>query len=227
MRTLNRPKKQRKTLASHFAASVFAIAAVAAMASNAAAAIITTSTSIAVPNNFDGVYINLATGATSSTAFAGFDFNPYGSGNLLFYWGGGAGAGSLNAGVAATTSGPYLDLATGALVSSASTFSASANGANNETAAFLISGTHNLGLRFLNEATGIVNYGYLTLTTTGTSGFPATITGWSYENTGAGIVVGSATDGTVPEPSTIGMMAVGAMLVGLGERRQNRRKQAS
>jgi len=202
--------------------TIIALVSVACLlASNAHAAVITSSTSIAVPNNIDGVYINLVTGATSTIENSNFDINPYGTSELLFYWG----PGTLNAGVAATTTGPYLDLAAGAVISSASTFSKNANGVTDEAAAFHTSGTHHLGLRFLNEATGIVNYGYLTLLTTGTSGFPATITGWSYEDTGAAIVVAGGADAAVPEPSTGWLAAFGALLFGIRKRRQSRRNQ--
>lgn len=226
MRALIRPRFQVKSLASRFGASVLAIAALAGMAINANASIVTTNTSIVIPNNFDGIYINLVTGAASATEISGFDINPYGGSNgLLFYWGGDAG--SVSAGVASSTTGPYRDLAVGAVVSSASTFSQSANGTNNEAAAFHTSGTHHLGLRFMNEATGALNYGFLTLLTTGTSGFPATITGWSYENTGASIVVADAPGAAVPEPSTGLMMGLGVVLLGLGKFGQKRRNHTS
>jgi hypothetical protein len=161
---------------------------------------------INVPNTFSGVYINLLTGATGATpgAVPGWDFGPWGSSSLLsFFWNGTPA--NTAGGVAATATGPYLDLALGSFVSAASVYSASATSA--AAAAFQTSGTHFLGFRFLNEATGIVNFGYAQFSTTGPGGFPATIVRYAYENTGAGITV-------VPEPTTFalfGVMAAGAL----------------
>lgn len=197
-----------------------AIAGTAATATDANAAVVTSTTPISIPNSVDGVYINFLTGATgsSSGSVSGWDFNPYaGSGNLLFYWGGDAGG--SGGGVAATASGPYLDLPNGTVISAASVFSQAANGANNETSTFLAPGTHILGFKFLNETTSTVNYGYLSITTGASGGFPATINGWSYENTGASITVT-----TVPEPETALMFSLGALALGASHLRRMRRQ---
>ena len=193
------------------------IAATAAllMAGSAQAAVVTFTTPIAVPNNFDGVYINFLTGATGITASSvpGWDFNPYATAaGLSFFWSATPTAGG---GVASSTTGPYLNLAPGAVVSSASTFAAVT--ATTATAAFQTTGTHVLGFRFYNEATSAVNYGYLTMTNTASTGFPATITGWSFENTGAAITVGGAS-AAVPEPATWGMMILGFGMIGAAAR---------
>ena len=119
--------------------------------------------------------------------------------------------------MASATTGPYLSLADGAVVSSASTFSASAQAT--ATTAFQSAGTHILGVRFLNEATAAINYGYVTIENGGPGGFPATITGWSFENTGAAITVSS-----VPESSTLLMMSMGALALGAANLRKIRRQ---
>ncbi len=55
-----------------------ALAGTAAAVPTADASIITFNTPIVIPNNFTGVYIDLATGVTSTTgSFPSFDFNPY------------------------------------------------------------------------------------------------------------------------------------------------------
>lgn len=185
---------------------IAATAALLMSAGSAHAAIVSFSTPINVPNTVEGVYVNLATGAsnTNSTFLPGWDFNAYSSGGALaFFW---LSPGSSPGGVVASSAGPYLDLAPGAVISSASSFSQNAQPP--ASAAFRTTGTHTLGLRFLNESTGAINYGYLTLQTTGTSGFPATITGWSFDNTGSAITVAGATS-AVPEPATWAMMVVG------------------
>jgi len=101
-----------------------ALAGTAAAVPNADAGNITTfNTPINVPATFGGVYIDLTTGATggSGAGVPGWDFNPYAAAGLTqlgFYW---AGSGTQASGVAATTTGPYLDLAPGTVVGPAST----------------------------------------------------------------------------------------------------------
>lgn len=197
-----------------------ALAGTAATVSDASAAVVSFSTPISIPNTFAGVYINFLTGASGFTpaSVPGWDFGPWGSsGTLSFFWNGTPA--SSSGGVAAATTGPYLDLdlAPGATVSSASTFSASAAAA--QAAAFQSSGTHTLGFRFFNEATSAVNFGFLSMTTTGPLGFPATVNGWSFENTGAAITVS-----VVPEASTSAMFAMGALALGAMNLRRLRRQ---
>jgi len=114
--------------------------------------------------------------------------------------------------VASTANGPYLDLFAGSIISSASTFATVS--ASTATLAFQTTGRHYLGFRFFNEATAAVNYGYMTIATTGPLGFPATITSWSFENTGGAIV---------PEPATGSMLAMGALALGALHLRRLRR----
>lgn len=192
-----------------------ALAGTAAVTTEAQAVVVTFSTPIAVPNTFSGVYINFLTGASAVTpaAVPGWDFGPWGSSNTLSFFFPGTPANSSGA-VAATTTGPYLDLPLGTVVSSASTFSNSAS--NVQTTAFQTTGTHRMGFRFFNEATSAVNYGYLTMQTTGPLGFPATVTGWSFENNGGAITV-------VPEPSTALMLSLGGLALGAANLRRMRR----
>lgn len=189
--------------------------ALAAPISQAQAVVVTFNTPITVPNNFDGVYINLLTGATGTAAASvpGWDINPYNSGTALSFF---FSATPLQASaVAATTTGPYLDLPLGATVSAASTFAQVT--ASTATAAFQTPGTHTLGFRFYNESTAAINYGYMRMTSSGANGFPLTINSWSFENSGGAISV------PIPEPGTCALMAAGLALVGAAARR---RKQA-
>ena len=192
-----------------------ALAGTAAMTNDAHAVVINFTTPIAVPNTFAGVYINLLTGANAPTTAAvpGWDFGPWGSGNTLTFFFNGTPANS-SGGVAGATVGPFLNLPLGSVISAASTFSASAS--NLQTAAFQSTGTSRLGFRFFNEATSAINYGYLTMQTTGPLGFPATVTGWSFENNGGAITV-------VPEPASALMLSMGALALGaVGLRRKRR-----
>ncbi|HEY0180026.1 MAG TPA: hypothetical protein VGC30_10400 [Dokdonella sp.] len=46
-----------------------------------------------------------------------------------------------------------------------------------------------VGIAFWNENTGSVNYGYLHLTTTGPTGYPAQLLDWAYDSSGASITI--------------------------------------
>lgn len=207
-------------VASRLGMCAAALAAAAAPMSDAQATVITFSTPINVPSTFDGIYVNLLTGGTGATgaAIVGWDFNPYNSGSALsFFW---RSTPSQASGVAGTTTGPYLDLADGAVVSSASVFAQTTAAA--ATAAFQTPGTHTLGFRFYNENTSSVNYGFMSLTSGGANGFPLTINGWSFEDSGAAITV---TTGVVPEPATSAMLTLGALALGAAQMRRVRRQQ--
>ncbi len=191
-----------------------------AAAPNAEATLVTTfsNTVIPVPATTSGIYLNLETGASgTSSAVTGYDFNPYlaGSGTQLgFYWGPAA---TRGAGVGSTaTTGPYLDLAAGTVVSSSSIFTSGILATTGSP--YLATGVHNLGFRFINGA-GTTDYGYLRLQTTAANGFPATILGWVYDNT-----PGTAVTVAVPEPSTVAILALVGGAVGV--RAFRRRKMA-
>jgi len=184
--------------------------------------VITFNTPASVPQTFSGLYINFLTGSITPAPTAGWDFNPYalnGSGNFGIYWAGGS------TGIAAgVTTGPgsttYADLAFGSVVGSSQNFSNALGSADGTNPNFRTAGTHILGFRFLNEATGATNYGYATLTTGLGTGFPLTIQSWSFENNGGPITV-------VPEPSTPALLSVAALALGALGLRQWRRGQAA
>lgn len=182
------------------------------------ASVVTFNIPTSIPNSFAGIYVNFATGVigTTGTGTPGFDWNPYSnSGPLSFYWGAVAnGAGGVSTGSGSTT---YADLAAGATVGSSSFFT---NLAAGTSPTYQTTGTHTLGFRFLNEGTGIINYGYLTIQTTGATGFPATLLSWSFENTGAGITV-------VPEPSTVALLTISALALGALGLREWRKQRAA
>jgi hypothetical protein len=193
-----------------------ALTGAAAAVPNVDAAIITFSTPVVVPNTLAGVYVNLETGATAGSAggLPGWDFNPYSASGLTqlgFYWApGGAG------GVASGTT--YVNVAPGTTISAASTFTNVILGTTGSP--FLTTGTHILGFRFVNAAS-VTNYGYLVMTNTATSGFPATILSWSFENSGGPITV------PIPEPTTVALLSVAALVLGAAGLRQWRRQRAA
>lgn len=144
-------------------------------------------TAYAIPNNVDGIYINFVTGAvgTSGSDVPGWDFNPFSSSQALqFFW---TGLGeTVNAGVYSTA---YMVLPTGVVVGPASTFSSISTAASAALWGATISNEW-MGVRFTNEATGLVNYGGVRMSTTAPTGFPATITAVCYNSAGDSIGLG-------------------------------------
>ncbi len=208
---------------SRLALCAAALAGTAAAIPSAQATVITNNTAIPIPANTAGVYINFVTGQTGTSAGAvpGWDFNPYSSSGVLgFYWSTDL-AGSLRgAGVATdATSNLYANLAAGTTVSSSSPFTSAIQGTS---ANYRGTGTEILGFRFVNESTGTLNFGYLTITTIGSTGFPATITSYRYENNGGAITVAA-----VPEPSTVALLTVTALTLGAAGVRNWRRQHAA
>lgn len=205
----------RDSVKSQLGLCAAAVAGTAAIGAEADGALVLTNanTSIPVPQTTAGVYLNLITGATgtSGASVSGWDFNPYNTASGLgFYWSGTLIAGQRSGGVeTAVGSALYADLTAGGTVGPASTFTSAIQGTS---ANFRSSGDKVLGLRFVNENTGVFNYGYLTITTTGNSGFPATITGWVYDDAGASVTY------PIPEPSA------GLLLLTAGAAAMRRRR---
>jgi hypothetical protein len=216
MKTKTRRKLDRSTVGIRLGACAAAIGGTAAFAPDAQAQITTFNTPIPIPQTTAGVYVNLGTGATgiSQAGTPGWDFNPYsasGGTQLGFYW-----APAPGGGVASTTSGPYLGLNSGDVVGPSSIYTRAILGTTGSP--FVTTGTNILGFAFVNEASGLTNYGYATIQTTGTSGFPATILNWSFDASGAPITVSP-----VPEPTSL-LLTTAAMVVGSRGLRRWRRK---
>jgi hypothetical protein len=157
-----------------------------------------------VPYNIDGFYINVVTGATGTASFAGYDINPYFSGSgtsaALFRFLTPATGGTVGAGGIASV------LSAGATVGPASTFASGVINANQATP-----GTNYFGFKFINEATGLTNYGYLTVQQLANPPIAGSVRvlGYAYDNAGLPITVTA-----VPEPSTALMMLGGALAAG-------------
>ncbi|MEP6685918.1 MAG: PEP-CTERM sorting domain-containing protein [Verrucomicrobiota bacterium] len=209
------PKLDHSSIQSRLGLCAAALAGTAAAVPSADASIITFNTPIVIPNNFAGVYIDLATGVNAVAPPAGWDINPFANApNLAFYWN--PSPANSFGGVAAGTT--YLNLPPGTVVSGASTFSITIGGTTGSP--FLTTGTEILGFRFFNEATSAINFGYMFISTTAAAGFPATVLSWSFDNTGAPITV-------VPEPGTAALFSIGALAFGALGLRQWRRQRAA
>ena len=151
-----------------------------------------------VPATGEGLYVNLITGvsAESESLAPGFDIDPYARqtgdppGQLKFYWGSAAngGAGVVSSGVI------FAALQPGAVIGPDALFSRA--GFDGDTTIWQagLSRAY-LGLRFKNEGSGAINYGWIRLSTQPPRGFPLTLHDWCYDDAGAPV--------TVPAPDAI------------------------
>lgn len=176
------------------AAAALAAAALSLASTSAFAAYVCDSTPLSIPQNIDGVYLNLATGAsgTSGGGVTGWDINLYSTGTpatLFFFWP--TTPANSYGGVATGTT--YDVLANGAPIGPSQTYSLnSGSGGSGAYVNWLAGSTGQfLGVRFWNEATSSINYGWLQLNTTATSGFPATIVERCYQNDGTATSAGT------------------------------------
>lgn len=191
---MNKPKSQEFNNTRYVAKAGLAVLVVAASmtvgSATSYAAVVCGAAGLpaVVPATLNGTYINLATVTVSQNAsVAGWDFNVYASGgNLNFF---------SSAGAANTTSyvgtGTVPDVLTaGTSIGPASTYAAV--GVSGTPVAWRAGVTGGyVGIRFNNEGTVATNYGWVQMTTTAASGFPATITAFCFDNTGAAIIAGT------------------------------------
>ncbi|MEO8460205.1 MAG: hypothetical protein ABI451_06735 [Dokdonella sp.] len=168
--------------------ALVAVAAITATSTSAFAAVVCNNpVSIPVPQTVAGIYLNLVTGIfNSSPASApGWDFNPWGTGSIFFYENNAASP--MDGGVV-TSGTTYAALASGSPIGAGSTYTRTGTATTNWGAGV----DAYLGIRFLNEGTAAINYGWIHIMTTGpTTGLPATILGYCYDNTGADIMAGT------------------------------------
>ncbi len=155
------------------------------------AAVVCASPNLDIPSTIDGVYLNLVTGSTGSAA--GWDINPYNNNAGLTFYGAASPQGVLATGTAGTLAEAQ------AVASGAPIAPTPATGFYNQFqtrgAAFQTPGTRFLGVKFTNEVTGAANYGWVEIVsgngTGANAGFPATISRYCYDDTGAQITAGT------------------------------------
>ncbi|MCQ4166278.1 hypothetical protein [Tahibacter harae] len=148
-----------------------------------------------VPATGEGLYLNLITGVSgeAESLAPGFDIDPYARqigeppGQLKFYWGSAA-----NGGAGVVSSGTtFAVLQPGAVIGPDALFSRA--GFDGDTSLWQagLSQAY-LGLRFKNEGSGAINYGWIRLSTQPPLGFPVTIHDWCYDDAGAPATVPAA-----------------------------------
>ncbi len=137
------------------------------------------------PNTTAGGSVRFDTGETCTCDTALFDFNIWGATTAGFYWPGS----STGEGGVTVDGTNYAVLASGATIGPKSNF---INGLSSTlTTHWRQAGNVDgyLGFRFVNPETSAVNYGYVRITMTGTTGHPATIVSWAYNSAGDPITI--------------------------------------
>lgn len=203
----------KNRLNTHFAACAAVAAATVAVAPQQADAALVYSgpVSINIPDNIDGVYLNVVTGASGAAAPAGWDINPYSAVAGGFYlWGATANTFYNPQGVI----GGNYNLAVGTTISGAAAAFFRPGGATDLTSQFNLNSSDNyIGFRFTNEAMGgMVQFGWAQLSF-GATGGQRSIVAYAYEDSGAAIQAG-----VVPAPGAIALLGL-AGLVGSRRRR--------
>lgn len=180
---LNTPRRNRYAGKAGLAALIVAASVtVGAGASYAAVVCGSAGLPAAVPQTNAGLYINFVTNTigTPASAVPGWDFNPFGTTNLSFFTSGAAANINAILGGGTSATSPSV-LASGATIGPAGTYLTNASGTNPAWRAG-VTGQY-VGIRFNNETGTTTHYGWAQMTTTGPSGFPATVTAYCWENT--------------------------------------------
>jgi hypothetical protein len=192
----------------HFALAAVATAAVAATAN---ASVVTWNANLVIPNNIDGLYINVETQVYGSAAglAVGWDLNPYGTSTTTMSWFAAAAPSGCVTGLG--TGGTIVgvaNLSNGTLVGSASTFGNTASGVAN--GGWKLNAANYFGFRFT-AADALTHYGYGVMTVGATMGV-RTLTSVYYESVAAtGITVVA-----IPAPGALAFLG----LAGFATRRR-------
>lgn len=185
------------------------LAAMAVVSSTAAtqAAVITWNINQVVPNNIDGLYVNVQTGVTGATGAttAGWDINPYGTSTTTMSWFNATGSGMVQGLGQGGTSSATASLSMGSVVSASSTYAAVASSPT--AGGWVLNSVNYFGFKFL-DAASQVRYGFGSMTMGATMGV-RTLNFVAFDDTGAPITV-------TPAPGAIALLG----LAGLAGRRR-------
>ena len=182
-------------LSKHFLACAAALTTVASVGT-ANAGVITWNLNQVVPNNIDGLYVNVELQTTGSAAsqVAGWDINPYGTSTLALSWFAALAPSGCVTGLGqGGTTTAVASLTAGTVVSGASTYG---NTASTVTAGgWVLNAPNYFGFRFT-ASDGLTHYGFGVMTIGATMGV-RTLTSLSYESV-AGVAITAGTGGPPP-----------------------------
>lgn len=190
-----------KRLEAHFVACAAAAAGIGMVSTANAAITYSGPVNIVIPDNIDGIYMNVVTGANSPIAASapGWDINPYT-----------AAAGAFNLwGPTATTwanVGGNYNLPVGTPIDAAAAFGRP--GGVSVAPNFTLNSSNNyVGFQFANEGNGgATHYGWAQLSFGATPG-TRSIVAYAYEDV-AGARIGA---GVVPAPASMALLALGGL----------------
>lgn len=184
-----------RRLSKHFLACAAALTTVASVGT-ANAGVITWNLNQVVPNNIDGLYVNveLQTSGSAASQVAGWDINPYGTSTLAMSWFAAVAPSGCVTGLGqGGTTTAVASLTAGTVVSGASTYG---NTASTVTAGgWVLNAPNYFGFRFT-ASDGLTHYGFGVMTIGATMGV-RTLTSLSYESV-AGVAILAGTGGPPP-----------------------------
>ena len=180
---------------------------------------------INIPSTTAGIYLNLSSGVfgTTPASAPGWDVNPWGGTNFNVWANNSAEA--MNGVIGNFTGGSSATLVDNipeyTVIGDSWTYVRSNGIETTGSTAFTLSSSNNLvGIRFLNNTTNTLNFGWIRFSLAATSqGQPRAVVEYAYDDSGAPILP------FIPEPSTfalLGVVAAGA----LGVRQWHKRKAA-
>ncbi len=182
-------------LSKHFLACAAALTTVASVGT-VNAAVITWNANLVVPNNIDGQYVNveLQTYGSAAGVVAGWDLNPYGTSTTTMSWFAALAPSGCVTGLGQTgTTVAVASLASGTVVSSASTFGNTACGVN--PGGWQLNADNYFGFRFV-ASDGLTHYGSGIMTIGATMGV-RTLKSVSWESV-AGVQILAGSGGPPP-----------------------------
>lgn len=151
-----------------------------------------------INSDFNGLYLNVLTGAYNTTGgggatvTGGWHINPYGSTGLSWF------QNAVNSVGYVQSAGALSNLAAGTAIGASSSFGGAGTSAN-----LTLNGTSIVGFRF-NVGTA-THYGWFRIALAGTyGGQPRSIVEWAYENT-AGASINA---GAVPAPGALALLGL-------------------
>jgi len=190
MRISNRLEK-------HLAVALTAAAGIAA--SSNAAIVAWENCNLVIPNNIDGLYINVQDRTTGSagSVVAGWDINPYSATALT--WFNATGTGMMR--YPGVTTGSAGNLAVGTVIGSSGSFGSGSVVVGSLPGNWQLNAVNTFGFRFV-ASDGGTKYGYGTFAIgAAINGADRTITNLYYEDSGASITV-------VPAPGAIALLGL-------------------